>query len=382
MDASVYRIPSSKDEKAFLISIKLPGMSDEEASYSLKELKMLVQTAGANVIGTRIIKRQKIDSSFICGKGFWEEFQSIAAREKIKLVVLDVNNLRPGQVRNIEEMTKVSVLGRTEIILDIFACRARSKESQLQVELAKLNYILPRLKGYGSVLSRQGGGIGTRGPGESMLEKDRRHITRRITLLKKNLKKIEAHRSLNRKSRTQAISCAVVGYTNAGKSTLINALTGDDLFVENRLFATLESYTRSGYIGKGRSLLLSDTVGFIRNLPAHLVASFRSTLEEIHFADIILHVVDINSTDIETNIRTVEKELVALELEEKPVILYFNKDDELPIEQVRNILLQYPGAISGSAIASGGLRTLKKNLNKSYEAIAKVKYPHFLKENA
>jgi GTP-binding protein HflX len=380
MDASVYRIHSSKDEKAFLVSLRLPEQSEEEAVYSLDELKLLVKTAGGVVMGSRIVKRPKIDSSFITGKGFWEDFKIMIKDENIKMVVLDINNLRPGQVRNIEEEIKIRVLGRTEIILDIFACRARSKEAQMQVELAKLHYILPRLKGYGSVLSRQGGGIGTRGPGEKMLEKDKRHIQNRISLLKNNLKKIESHRERTRKNRQRAISCAVAGYTNAGKSTLINALAGDDLFVENRLFATLDAYTRTAYLGFKKNILLTDTVGFIRNLPTHLVASFRSTLEEIRFADIILHVVDIASIDIETNILTVEKELQELEIKDKPVILYFNKSDSVPPETAKQMTYIYPGSICGSSVVKGGLTQLKEALNQAYDKVAEAKYPHYLQE--
>ncbi|MDA3900453.1 MAG: GTPase HflX [Spirochaetes bacterium] len=378
MDASVNRIPSSRDEKSFLLSIQLPDMSREEAEYSLEELKMLVTTAGGLVCESRIIRRKKYDSSFIAGKGFWEESASMFDELGVKLVVLDVNNLRPGQIRNIEEKLNVRVIGRTEIILDIFACRARSHEAQMQVELAKLSYMLPRLKGYGSVLSRQGGGIGSRGAGESMLEKDRRHIQKRITTIKSSLKKVQNHRSLTRKSRKGAITCAVAGYTNAGKSTLINSLAGDDLFVENRLFATLESYTRSAYIGNNRTMLLTDTVGFIRNLPHDLIASFRSTFEEITAADIILHVVDCNSIDIGSNISTVEAELDRIEGEKLSVILYFNKADAVSEDFRRDLSSQYPNAVFGSALKKSGLADLMEALNSAFEDVAGRKYPHYL----
>ncbi len=378
MDASVNRIPSSRDERAYLLSIQLPDTTTDSAEYSLNELAMLVKTAGGVVVSRRIITRRSYDSSYIAGSGFWDNICDELEKQRIRMVVLDINNLRPGQVRNIEEKVKVRVIGRTEVILDIFACRAKSRESQLQVELAKLNYILPRLKGYGTVLSRLGGGIGTRGPGEKMLEKDRRHIQRRVNVLKKELEKIRSHRERTRKSRHDSITCAVVGYTNAGKSTLVNTLARDDLFVENRLFATLEAYTRTVYLGEGKNLLMTDTVGFIRNLPAHLVASFRSTLEEIRHADFILHVVDCNSDDISGHIRTVEEELDMLEIERERVVLYFNKCDICPQEVQTAVQSSYPDAVIGSALSPDGTALLREALGSRYDEIASVKYPHFM----
>lgn len=378
MDASVNRIPSSRDERAFLLSIQLPDTSKESAEYSLAELGLLVKTAGGVVCAQRIIKRRAYDSSYIAGSGFWTQLKDELAEQKIKMVVLDINNLRPGQVRNIEEKTGIRVIGRTEVILDIFACRAKSRESKLQVELAKLNYVLPRLKGYGTVLSRLGGGIGTRGPGEKMLEKDRRHIQRRINVLNKELEKIKNHRERTRKSRHGCISCAVVGYTNAGKSTLVNKLARDDLFVENRLFATLEAYTRSVYLGENMKLLMTDTVGFIRNLPANLVASFRSTLEEIRHADFVLHVVDISSDDIEGHIRTVEEELDRMEIEREKVLLYFNKSDAVSEVTLSAVKTRFEDAVIGNALQTDGTFDLAEKLRKKYEEIASVKYPHYL----
>ncbi len=382
MDASVNRIPSSRDERAYLLSIQLLSQNRQSAEYSLSELELLVKTAGGVVCGKRIIRRKAYDSSYIAGSGFWNQLYEELQQEKIKVVVLDINNLRPGQVRNIEDKIKIRVIGRTEVILDIFACRAKSRESKLQVELAKLNYILPRLKGYGTVLSRLGGGIGTRGPGEKMLEKDRRHIQRRINSLKKDLEKIKNHRERTRKSRHNCISCAVVGYTNAGKSTLVNTLARDDLFVENRLFATLEAYTRTVYLSKGHSLLMTDTVGFIRNLPAHLVASFRSTLEEIRHADFVLHVVDICSDDMAGHIQTVEEELDRLGISPGKTIRYCNKSDLVSAEEIQSVKAAYPEAVIGNALRPDGTDSLVKSLDDMYSAIASVKYPHFLQEKA
>jgi GTP-binding protein HflX len=360
MDASVNRIPSSKDERALILGIRLHGADEEELENSLDELELLVRTAGAIVVTKQIIKRDRIDPAYIIGKGFLAELDGIIAGHRIRLVVFDLNNIRPAQVRNLEDRLKCRVIGRNEIIMDIFARRARSAESRIQVELAQLKYILPRLKGLGGVLSRLGGGIGTRGPGEKMLETDRRHILRRISTLNAKLEKISKHRDTLRKSRRGELIGAVVGYTNAGKSTVINFLARDDLFVEDRLFATLDSYTRAVYLAEGKKCLLIDTVGFIRNLPANLIESFKSTLEEIHNADFLVHVIDISSHDIGSNIRTVNQEISGLGCAGKEVILFFNKADLLADEALANSLKNnYPGAIVGSAVRGIGMDELK-----------------------
>jgi GTP-binding protein HflX len=360
MDASVNRIAPSKDERAFLIGLHIRGEAITPVEYSLDELKMLVATAGAVYVGSRIVHRDGIDASMVVGRGFLDEMKKLMDELQIRIFVFDMNNLRPAQVRNLEEALGCRVLGRSEIILDIFARRARSSEAQIQVELAQLKYILPRLKGLGGVLSRLGGGIGTRGPGEKMLETDRRHILRRIHTLSKKLDRIELHRRRTRQGRKGEITGAVAGYTNAGKSTLINTLARDDLFVENRLFATLDAYTRRVYLGPGRGVLLTDTVGFIRNLPANLIESFRSTLEEISAADFIVHVIDITAPDIETNIRTVNDEIARLDAGEAPVLLFFNKADLLPDpETVEMVLARYPGSLAGSAVTGEGMDALR-----------------------
>ena len=367
MDASVNRIPSSQDERTLLLAVRIKHQDIDEIQYSLDELKMLVKTAGAVTVDSRIVNRERLDASYIIGKGFLNDLRSMVRDHEIKLIVFDLNNIRPAQVRNLEEQLKCRVVGRTEIILDIFARRARSAESKIQVELAQLRYILPRLKGLGGVLSRLGGGIGTRGPGEKMLETDRRHVLRRINTLSKKLKKIEQHRQRTRKSREHELVGAVVGYTNAGKSTLINLMAKDDLFVENRLFATLESYTRRVYLNSENRALLTDTVGFIRNLPAHLVDSFRSTLEEITNSDFLIHVVDITAHDIEANIKTVEDEIESLDCGHKPVILFFNKVDACSDETVLNrVQSLYPGGILGSARTGHRIDELKTRI-ESYK---------------
>ncbi len=360
MDASVNRILPSIDERALLIGMRISGQGLENVEDSLDELKLLVSTAGALTVEARIVKRERIDPGTILGKGYLAELRDYISQQDVKLLVFDLNNIRPAQVRNLEEILKCRVVGRTEIILDIFAQRARSSESKIQVELAQLRYILPRLKGLGGVLSRLGGGIGTRGPGEKMLETDRRHVLKRISVLKSKLDRIAEHRKLIRKSRSTECLGAVVGYTNAGKSTLINHLAKDDLFVEDRLFATLDSYTRMVYLGENRKVLLTDTVGFIRNLPANLIESFKSTLEEINNADFLLHVVDITSRDIANNITTVNDELAQLGCTLKPLIIFFNKSDKLKDgSQISRVLSQYPDAIVGSAYTGENMERLK-----------------------
>ena len=344
------------------------GKDSEESDLSLGELELLVRTAGAVVIDRRLFKRERIDASHVIGKGHLDELERVVRSRDIRLVVFDLNDIRPAQVRNLEDRLKCRVVGRTEIIMDIFARRARSAEASIQVELAQLRYILPRLKGLGGVLSRLGGGIGTRGPGEKMLETDRRHILRRISTLKKKLDKVRKHRETARKSRRRELVGAVVGYTNAGKSTRINTRARDDLFVEDRLFATLDSYTRSVYLGEGRKCLLVDTVGFIRNLPAHLVESFKSTLEEIVIADFIIHVIDISSRDMASAISTVNREITRLECGERETILFFNKADLLPARSAaESVANNHPGAIIGSASRGVGIEALKARIGDIHD---------------
>jgi GTP-binding protein HflX len=369
MDASVNRIPISREERTLILGIRVGKTDAEDVKNSMGELELLVNTAGAVVAGKRVAHRDRIDPSTIVGRGFLSEIEAMIRGRDIRLVVFDLNNIRPAQVRNLEDRLKCRVVGRTEVIMDIFARRARSAESKIQVELAQLNYILPRLKGLGGVLSRLGGGIGTRGPGEKMLETDRRHIVRRVATLNRKLEKIQKHRITTRKSRRGELIGAVVGYTNAGKSTLINRLAKDDLFVEDRLFATLDSYTRAVYLAEGKKCLLVDTVGFIRNLPANLVESFKSTLEEIRSADFLIHVVDISSPDIPLNIRTVNGEIFELGCADKEIILFFNKADLLPDGAVAaSIRNNHPGAIIGSMKEGPGPDELKSRILEIYDA--------------
>jgi GTPase len=365
MDASVNRIRSSSDERAFLVSIRIKNENLNDLHDSLNELKLLVKTAGAVIVDSNIIKREKIDPAYIIGSGNLEILRQTVKDKKISLIVFDLNQMKPAQVRNLEESLKCRVVCRTEIILDIFAKRAKSNEAHIQVELAQLRYILPRLKGLGGALSQTGGGIGTRGPGEKMLETDKRHILRRISRLNDKLEQISKHRKLIRKSRSGIIKGAVVGYTNSGKSTLINNLAKDDLFVEDRLFATLDSYTRIVYLEPDKEVLLTDTVGFIRNLPANLLESFKSTLEEIVNSDFLIHVLDITSGNIEKKMNVVDMELANLQSNNKPMILFFNKADSAG--NINIVIEKYANAIIGSALKNTGIQELKKRIIEIYE---------------
>ncbi|HPJ37410.1 MAG TPA: GTPase HflX [Spirochaetota bacterium] len=385
MDASVNRILPVMDERAYLIGVRMADHDIADTEDSLRELSFLVLTAGGIVVDRTIVRRNAIDASTIIGKGHLETLKKFIAENSVKLVVFDLNMIRPAQIRNLEDFLKCRVIGRTEVILDIFAKRAKSAESKIQVELAQLKYLLPRLKGLGEALSRLGGGIGTRGPGEKMLETDRRHIQRKINTLNDKLKKISKHRSLTRRSREGEIRGAIVGYTNAGKSTLLNNLAKDDLFVENRLFATLDAYTRSVYLDETRRVLLTDTVGFIRNLPANLVESFKSTLEEISNAHFIIHVVDIHSRHIGTDIDTVEKELHSLGCLNKPSILFFNKSDVLQhADQIEAVIHRYPGALTGSALTGDGMNELKEAVSMLHdeEKLRKLRHEESIRANS
>lgn len=381
MDASVNRIPISEKERAILMGVLLPEADESEISHSLDELTQLVHTAGAVVVTRYIVKRTTFDPAYLIGSGKLTEIKNFLAEQSIKLVVFDLNTIRPVQIRNLEKYLQCRVIGRTEVILDIFARRARTTEAKIQVELAQLNYILPRLKGLGGVLSRLGGGIGTRGPGEKMLETDRRHILRRLTTLKKNLIQISHRRHLQRQQRLQnEIIGAVVGYTNAGKSTLVNILAKDDLFVEDRLFATLDAYTRNVYLDNQHSVLLTDTVGFINNLPSHLVESFKSTLEEIKYSDFIIHVVGLD-VNIDRSVSVVDHELQLLECNHKPNILFFNKCDIVSPNVIHHVRLLYPDSIIGSCLTGEGIRNLKEKMIKIIETTHHKKQQSIINKN-
>ena len=309
-------------------------MSPEAAAEHLEELARLTDTAGGSVVGVVEQRIARPTPALYIGKGKAEELASAVDLAGADLVIFD-EDLSPVQGQNLEKALGVRVMDRSELILDIFATRARSREARLQVELAQLQYLLPRLTRMWSHLSRIRGGIGLRGPGETQLETDRRLIGERIADLRRKLRDVARSRATRRKGRAGTFRAALVGYTNAGKSSILAALSGSDLFVEDRLFATLDATTRAVDLGGGHTALITDTVGFIRKLPHHLVASFRSTLEEAREADILLHVVDASHPDREEQMEVVRLVLDELDLLERPRALVFNKLDRLSADEER-----------------------------------------------
>jgi GTP-binding protein HflX len=316
-------------EKVILVGCQLPNDDDVRFQYSLDELASLTKTAKGKVFATLSQKRAARHPATYIGKGKVEELISLSEELEADVIIFN-DELSPSQIRNLTNVLEARVIDRTQLILDIFAQRAKSREGKQQVELAQLQYMLPRLIGKGLTLSRLGGGIGTRGPGETKLETDRRHIHRRIDEIKSQLVSIVQHRERYRERRkhNQSFQLALVGYTNAGKSTLFNRLTEADSFEENQLFATLDPMTRKCILPSGFTALLTDTVGFIQDLPTSLIAAFRSTLEEAKEADLILHVVDSSNPDYFNHEQTVYKLLKELDAEKIPILTVYNKKDE------------------------------------------------------
>src|SRR5207302_1645750 len=315
-------------ERAFLVSVALPNRP-WISTDPLEELQGLATTAGAAIVGSLVQRRQNIIPATYIGKGKLDELKEQVQGSDADVVIFD-NDLSPAQVRNLEKGTDVKVLDRSELILDIFATRARTAEARLQVELAQLEYSLPRLRRMWTHLSRFSGGIGLRGPGETQLEEDRRLVTERIRDLKARLVEVQARKQREVRSRQEEHTVSLVGYTNAGKSTLMNALTGAGVYVEDKLFSTLETRTRQWHLKDWGRVLLSDTVGFIRELPHHLIASFKATLEETRQARLLLHVVDASSPTAEDQIKAVQQVLKELACADKPTLLVLNKMDRLP----------------------------------------------------
>ena len=315
-------------EKAILVGCQLPHVSDERFSYSMEELAALTKTADGTVVSTVTQKRNRVDAATYIGKGKVDEL-SVLCEELSPDVLIFNDELSPSQLKALVTTLDVKIIDRTQLILDIFAKRARTREGKLQIELAQLQYALPRLSGQGINLSRQGGGIGTRGPGETKLETDRRHIRNRIHEINVQLSTVIRHRSRYRERRKKngVLQIALVGYTNAGKSTWFNRLTDADSYEENLLFATLDPMTRKMMLPSGYSVLLSDTVGFIQDLPTTLIAAFRSTLEEVKEADLILHMIDSSHEDYEGHEETVKRLLEELEADDIPVLTVYNKRD-------------------------------------------------------
>lgn len=320
-------------ERVILVGVSLSDQDDTQKS--LDELKELAATAGAETVGTVIQNREQMHPGTYIGKGKIEELKDLLWELDATGIICD-DELSPAQMKNLQDELDTKVMDRTLVILDIFASRASTSEGKIQVELAQLKYRQSRLTGFGTAMSRLGGGIGTRGPGEKKLEMDRRLIKSRIAQLNRELKDVKRHREVTReqRNRNRIPVAAIVGYTNAGKSTLLNSLTGAGILAEDKLFATLDPTTRGLKLPSGQEILLTDTVGFIRKLPHHLIEAFRSTLEEAKYADLILHVVDMANPQMDEQMFIVYETLKNLEVTDKPVITIFNKMDKAGNQQI------------------------------------------------
>jgi GTPase len=351
-------------EKAILVGVLLPS-GDYNPDDPLDELRGLANTAGLIVVGSMLQRRPKIDVTTYIGSGKVEELKALVEANEADLVLFD-NDLGPAQTRNLERILDVKVIDRTEVILDIFATRAQTREAHLQVELAQLEYAMPRLKRMWTHLSRYKGGIGVRGPGEKQLEEDRRLVEHRIQDLKAKLEKVQARKEREVAGRSDVATVSLVGYTNAGKSSVMNALTHAGVLVEDKLFATLDTRTRRWRFRGGGEVLLSDTVGFIRNLPHTLVASFKATLEEARQADLLLHMVDAASPEAESQIEAVNQVLAELGLADYPTILVLNKIDRIPDRSYLDVLrANHERSIAISVLQNEGLDRLEQAVREA-----------------
>lgn len=369
-------------ERAILIGMEW-GRNDSlwTVDDSLEELKQLADTAGATVIKKFIQKRPKPDPAFFIGRGKVQELALYAQQENIDLCIFD-DELSPAQQRNIESVMGIRILDRTSLILDIFAQRARTNEGKLQVELAQLQYTLPRIMGKGLMLSRLGGGIGTRGPGETKLEVDRRRIRDRIAFIKDQIEKVKAVRSLHRSKRKKnnVFEVSLVGYTNAGKSTLLNTLTNSDIYAKDQLFATLDPTTRQLTLPNKQEIIITDTVGFIQRLPHQLIAAFRSTLEVVTEADLLVHVIDVSHELYKEQAAAVHEVLKEIGAETKPVITVYNKIDKLPTDsKLADRLALEEDTVCISAAKKLNLETLQQMIeshlkSKAVEVILCIPY--------
>ncbi len=360
-------ISENKKERTILVGVgeEYRMHDDDIHEDALEELRLLALTAGANVVGTVVQSRSHIDKTYYIGKGKAQELLEEVTRLKASSVIFN-NDLSPAQVANLQKLINIKVLDRSGLILDIFALRARTREAKTQVELAQLKYLLPRLTRQWTHLSRQEGGIGTRGPGETQLEVDRRCIRDRISHLSRTVETIKKRHDVSRKKREDFFRVTLVGYTNAGKSTLLNALSGADVPVESKLFKTLDSTTRLLKLKSTPDMLLSDTVGFIKNLPHELIASFRSTLDEVREADLLLHVVDITNPEWEQQIEVVDTVLGELSVSGTETVPVFNKIDLIENDALFLALKsRFPGSVFVSAHEGTGLRELREAMRTS-----------------
>ena len=380
------------EEKAVLVGVVLKDQTDTQVQEYLDELAFLAETAGAVTVKRFTQKLQHPDSRTFVGKGKLEEIRNYVQGKDIRIVIFD-DELSGAQINNIEKALDVKVIDRSDLILDIFAHRAKTAQAKAQVELAQYQYILPRLRGMWKHLERLGGGIGTRGPGETEIETDRRIVRDKISLLRKRLAEIDKQAYTQRKDRGEFIRVALVGYTNVGKSTIMNLLSKRDVFAENKLFATLDT-TTSKVVFDTTPFLLSDTVGFIRKLPHHLVESFKSTLDEVREADILLHVVDISHPNYEEQIGVVNKTLQELNAFEKPTLTIFNKMDlyekqtfdEWLEESTKKEILEdlyerwqretNGHAVFVAAIEKRNLETLRKTILEKVRELYRIRYPY------
>lgn len=379
-----------KQEKVVLVGIITPNETPEQEKEYLEELQFLVETAGGETVKTFTQKMLRPERATFVGTGKLEEIKQFVIAEEIDIVVFD-DELTPSQLRNIENELQVKILDRSNLILDIFANRAQTAQAKAQVELAQLQYLLPRLTRLWTHLERQKGGIGMRGPGESQIETDRRLILNKIDLLKDKLKLIDRQNETQRKNRHQLVRAALVGYTNVGKSTIMNMISKSEVFAENKLFATLDTTVRKVVI-ENVPFLLSDTVGFIRKLPHHLVECFKSTLDEVREADILIHVVDVSHPNFEDQIRTVNETLKELGAVDKQIITVFNKIDAYqpiqasPEEHVAQLTLEdfkqswmaknNSPAIFISALKKENVDEFRALLYEHVKAIHTVRYPY------
>ncbi len=380
------------EERAVLVGLVQKDQTYAQVEEYLDELAFLADTAGATSVKRFMQKMQHPDSRTFVGKGKLEEIRDYVLGRNIDLIIFD-DELTGSQITNIEKELKVKTIDRSDLILDIFARRARTAQAKVQVELAQYQYLLPRLKGMWQHLERQGGGIGTRGPGETEIETDRRIVKDKIALLRKRLAEIDKQSFTQRKDRGEFIRVSLVGYTNVGKSTLMNLLSKSEVFAENKLFATLDTTTRK-VVFENTPFLLSDTVGFIRKLPHHLVESFKSTLDEVREADILLHVVDISHPQHEDQIGVVNKTLQELKAFEKPILTVFNKmdlyesknfDEWLPedvrIEILRELREKWAhitdnNCVFVSALERSNIDALRTSIMEKVRAMYQVRYPY------
>ena len=379
-------------EKAVLVGIVTPDSSEEQVEEYLDELEFLAMTAGAFTKKRFIQKMSHPHKKYFVGSGKLEEIAKYIERMNIDLIVFD-EDLSPSQMNNVEKVTKVKVVDRSSLILDIFAGRAKTAQARTQVELAQMQYLLPRLRGLWTHLERQKGGIGMRGPGEKEIETDRRIVRDKIKKLENKLEKIDRQNQTRRKNRGQLIRVALVGYTNVGKSTIMNRLSKSEVFAENKLFATLDTTVRKVVFGR-MPFLMSDTVGFIRKLPTHLVESFKSTLDEVRESDILVHVVDISHSHYQEHIATVRKTLKELGVIDKPILYVFNKidkfreknfddllskeeKDNLETELRQQLIHQYDSpCVFISALTKENLERLRAILGAMIEEQYKIRYPY------